>query len=70
MNTTRRRLEIVKFGIYIFLPISVMYIVGRPEVHKYMREHHMQRIPKHVYETRNLDREYLINNENNIRKES
>lgn len=51
---TKSRLEIAKFGIYIFLPISVMYIVGRPEMHRYMKEHHMQRIPRQLYETRNL----------------
>lgn len=58
LDNTRRHLEIAKFGIYIFLPIAVMYIVGRPEMHKYMREHHMQRIPKHVYEARNLNLDY------------
>lgn len=47
-------LEIAKFGIYIFVPITVMYIVGRPEMHRYMKEHHMQRIPRQLYETRNL----------------
>jgi hypothetical protein len=54
MFLSRKRLEIGKFGLYVFLPISVMYIVGRPEIQEYIRRHHTPHIPDEVYETRNL----------------